>query len=125
MCWSSASLADVAVRFGLRTFGLDDLADSMPVVMVLTVLVIVVMTAICVIGTEASARLQNVLILAQVLSLLIFAVVALYRAGTGDSPLEAITPSISWLNPFGEGGAALTAGPAARACSRTGAGSPR
>ena len=62
------------------------------------------------IGTEASARLQNVLILAQVVSLLIFAVVALYRAVTGDSPLEALTPSISWLNPFAEGGAALTAG---------------
>ena len=104
------NLADVAVRFGLRTFGLDDLAESQPVVMVLTVLVILVMTAICVIGTEASAKLQNVLILAQVLSLLIFAVVALYRAGTGDSPLEAITPSISWLNPFAEGGSALTAG---------------
>jgi amino acid transporter len=79
------------------------------VVMVLTVLVILVMTAICVFGTEASARLQNVLILAQVLSLLIFAVVALYRAGTGDSP-EALTPSITWLNPFAEGGSALTAG---------------
>ena len=68
------------------------------------------MTALCVIGTEASAKFQNVLILAQVVSLLIFAVVALYRATTGDSPLEAITPSISWLNPFAEGGAALTAG---------------
>jgi amino acid transporter len=104
------SLADVAVRFGLRTFGLDDLAESTPVVMVLTVLVILVMTAICVVGIEASARLQDVLILAQVLSLLTFAVVALYRAGTGDSPLEALTPSITWLNPFAEGGAALTAG---------------
>ena len=68
------------------------------------------MTAICVIGTEVSARLQNVLILAQVASLLVFAGVALYRAVTGDSPLEALTPSITWLNPFAEGGAALTAG---------------
>jgi amino acid transporter len=104
------SLADVAVRFGLRTFGLDELAESTPVVMVLTVLVILVMTAICVVGTETSARLQNVLILAQVLSLLIFAVVAIYRAAVGDSPLEALTPSITWMNPFAEGGAALTAG---------------
>jgi len=104
------SLADVAVRFGLRTFGLDDLAENTPVVMVLTVLVIIVMTALCVIGTEVTAKFQNVLILAQVVSLLIFAVVALYRALSGDSPLEAETPSISWLNPFAEGGAALTAG---------------
>ena len=104
------SLADVAVRFGLRTFGLDDLAENTPVVMVLTVLVIIAMTALCVIGTEVTAKFQNVLILAQVVSLLIFAVVALYRAISGDSPLEAETPSISWLNPFAEGGAALTAG---------------
>jgi amino acid transporter len=104
------SLADVAVRFGLRAFGLDDLADNTPVVMVLTVLVIIAMTALCVIGTEVTAKFQNVLILAQVVSLLIFAVVALYRAISGDSPLEAETPSISWLNPFAEGGAALTAG---------------
>jgi amino acid transporter len=104
------SLADVAVRFGLRAFGLDDLAENTPVVMVLTVLVIIAMTALCVIGTEVTAKFQNVLILAQVVSLLIFAVVALYRAISGDSPLEAETPSISWLNPFAEGGAALTAG---------------
>jgi amino acid transporter len=104
------SLADVAVRFGLRTFGLDDLAENTPVVIALACLVIVAMTTLCVIGTEASAKFQNVLILAQVVSLLIFAVVALYRAGVGDSPLDALTPSISWLNPFAEGGAALTAG---------------
>ena len=35
------------------------------------------MTALCVIGTDLSAKLQNVLILLQVPSLLIFAVVAL------------------------------------------------
>ena len=68
------------------------------------------MTALCVIGTEVSARFQNVLILAQVVSLLVFAVVALCRAVTGNSPLDALTPSITWLNPFAEGGAALTAG---------------
>ena len=72
--------------------------------------VIVAMTALCVIGTDISARFQNVLILLQVASLLVFAVVALYRAVAGSSSLEAQTPSITWLNPFAEGGAALTAG---------------
>jgi amino acid transporter len=103
------NLADVAVRFGLRTFGLDDLADNTPLVIPLTVLVIIAMTALCVFGTEVSAKFQNVLILAQVVSLLIFAVVAIYRSATGDSPGQE-SPSIGWLNPFGEGGAALTAG---------------
>jgi amino acid transporter len=68
------------------------------------------MTAICVIGTETSAHLQNGLILLQVVSLLVFAGVAIWRATTGTSSLDALTPSITWLNPFGEGGAALTAG---------------
>jgi len=63
-----------------------------------------------VLGTDISARLQNFLILLQVVSLLVFAGVALWRAFTDTSTLEAITPSLSWLYPFGEGGAALTNG---------------
>ena len=104
------SLADTAVRFGLLTVGLDDLAANTPVVIPITVVVIVAMTALCVLGTEISARFQNVLIIAQVVSLLIFAGVAIGRALSGDSPLDPLTPSITWLNPFAEGGAALTAG---------------
>ncbi|WP_181783849.1 APC family permease [Pseudonocardia pini] len=104
------SLADVAVRFGLLTVGLDSWTENTALVVTLAAAVIVVMTAVCVLGTEISARFQNVLILAQVVSLLVFAGVALGRAIAGDSPLDAITPSFSWLNPFGEGGAALTAG---------------
>ena len=38
---------------------------------------------------------------------------ALFRAFDGSSPLDEITPSLSWLNPFGEGGAALSSGLAA------------
>ncbi|MDQ4037020.1 MAG: APC family permease, partial [Actinomycetota bacterium] len=105
-----ASLADTAVRFGLLTMGLDDAADNYWIVTLLTILVVLVMTAICVLGTELSARVQNVLIVLQVLSLLVFAAVALFRAVGGDSSLDSIDPSFSWLNPFGEGGAALTGG---------------
>lgn len=104
------SLADTAVRFTLLTIGLDDLASNLAAVIPLTVLVIVAMTALCVFGTEASARFQNVLILAQVGALLVFAVVALWRALASGSGLDTLVPSLSWLNPFGEGGSALTAG---------------
>ena len=104
------SLADIAVRFALLTVGLDSLTENTPLVIGLTVVVIVAMTAVCVVGTDTSARFQNVLILLQVLSLLIFAVVALYRAVAGTSSLDAQTPSLTWLNPFGAGGSALTAG---------------
>ena len=104
------SLADTAVRFGLLTVGLDSLTENTPLVVGLTVVVIVAMTAVCVVGTDISARFQNVLILLQVAALLVFAVVALYRALAGTSSLAGQTPSLTWLNPFAEGGAALTAG---------------
>ncbi|MCF2532407.1 APC family permease [Yinghuangia soli] len=105
------SLADVAVRFGLLAVNLDDWADNDAVRQPLAVAVIVLLTALCVIGTETSARVQRVLILLQVTFLLVFAGVAIgrvYADNTGD--LDGIKPEWSWLNPFGEGGAPLTAG---------------
>ncbi|MEU6894068.1 APC family permease [Streptomyces sp. NPDC046557] len=104
------SLADVAVRFGLLAAGLDGLAANEAVRQTLAVVVILAMTAVCVIGTEMSARVQDVLILAQVVFLLVFAVVAIYRVYAGTSGLGAVRPSVDWLNPFGAGGAALTGG---------------
>ncbi|KFG02112.1 amino acid transporter [Streptomyces scabiei] len=103
------SLADVAVSFALLAFGLDSWAENDVVRQSLAVLLILVMTAVCVIGTEVSARVQNVLILAQVVCLLAFAVVALYRVYADTGTLDAVDPSLSWLNPFGAGGATLTA----------------
>lgn len=104
------SLADVAVSFALLAFGLDGWVDNTFVRQLLTVLLILVMTAVCVIGTELSAKVQNVLILAQVACLLVFVGVALYSVYGGTSKYDAVEPSLSWLNPFGAGGAALTGG---------------
>ncbi|MCK8679483.1 APC family permease [Streptomyces lichenis] len=104
------SLADVAVTYGLLTLGLDGLAGNEVVRQGLTVALIVAMTAVCVIGTEASAKVQNVLILAQVLCLLVFAAAALYQVSAGTAPPGSLTPDVDWLNPFGAGGAALTGG---------------
>ncbi|PRY48438.1 amino acid transporter [Geodermatophilus tzadiensis] len=104
------SLANVGVVFTLRLLGLDSLAGNTAVVLVLTVGLVLLMTWICVLGTELSARLQNVLILAQTGALLVFAGVATYRGVTGDSPLGGLDPGWDWLNPFGAGGAALSGG---------------
>jgi amino acid transporter len=104
------SLADVAVTFALLAFGLDSWVDNEFVRQLLTVLLILVMTAVCVIGTEVSARVQNALILAQVACLLAFAMVAIYRVYANTGTLDSVDPSISWLDPFGAGGAELTAG---------------
>ncbi len=104
------ALADTGVRFGLLMFGLDDLAANKWAVMVGAVALVVVMTAICVIGTELSAHVQNVLIIFQVLALVVFAVVAIARVYADDGTPDSLTPSLSWLNPFAAGGAALTGG---------------
>jgi amino acid transporter len=104
------SLAEVGVRFTLLAAGLDGWAESPVVVPALTVALILLMAAICVRGTEVSARLQNGLIVAQTLALAVFAVVALTRGIGGDSPFGGLTPRWSWLDPFGAGGTALTSG---------------
>jgi amino acid transporter len=104
------SLADVGVRFTLLAVGLPGWAESTPVVTLLAVVLIVVLAAVCVRGTELSARLQRVLILAQTVALAVFAVVAVGRGIAGQSPFGGLTPSVGWLDPFGAGGAALTGG---------------
>ena len=69
------------------------------------------MTLICVLGTDLSARLQNILIGAQVGALLLFAGVALAKVAGGDAPEGSIDPSLSWLNPFAiDATSALVAG---------------
>ncbi|MFM8238937.1 MAG: APC family permease, partial [Actinomycetota bacterium] len=104
------SLADVGVRFTLLMFGLDDLASNDVFVMGLAVVLILVMTWICVVGTELSGRIQTVFTLIQVVALLIFIGVALYKGVSGQGLPGAVTPSLDWLNPFAQGTAALTAG---------------
>lgn len=104
------SLADVGVSFSLLTFGLDDAAANAWIRMPLAIGLILLLTWVCVLGTDVSARLQNVLILGQVAALLVFAAVAIGRAVADDSPLSPVTPDVDWLNPFGAGGAALTSG---------------
>ena len=104
------SLADVGVKFTLLMFGQDELASNDAVVLSLAVLLIVIMTWICVIGTELSGRVQTVLNIAQVVALIIFATVAIIRGATGNGLPGSELPTLEWLNPFAAGAAALSAG---------------
>jgi amino acid transporter len=104
------SLADVGVSFTLLMFGADEAADNAWIRMPLAILLILLMTWLCVLGTDISARLQNILIFGQVAALLAFSAVALYKAYDGTSPLDEVTPALSWLNPFENGGSALSGG---------------
>ena len=87
------SLADVAAAYTFKLVGLDSLSADKAVVTIFAIVLIGLMTAVCVIGTELSARLQRVLIFAQVGALLVFAVVALVKGGP-------LTVELSWFSPF-------------------------
>ncbi len=94
------SLADVGARYTYILFGWDSAAASKPAITALAVAYIIVLTGVCIVGTELSARLQNVMILAQVGALLLLAGVALAKVYAGDATPESIEPSLSWFNPF-------------------------
>jgi amino acid transporter len=94
------SLADVAARYTYLFLGLDGLAGSKVAITLFAVILIVSMTALCVIGTEISARVQDVMIVAQVGALLLFAVVALVRVYAGTAPEGSLVPNLSWFSPF-------------------------
>ena len=94
-----ANLAQIAGQYTFYLFGADSLANSKWWSLALGVLWIVVMTWICYVGIEASAKTQWFLLGAEVVILGIFAVVALYKVYT-PSPVGSIHPSLSWINPF-------------------------
>jgi amino acid transporter len=94
------SLADVGARYSYELVGADDLAASRNAVMILAVVYIVVMTAICIRGTELTADLQDFMILLQVGALLLFAGVALYKVYDGSAPEGSSKPELEWLSPF-------------------------
>ncbi|MGH2942260.1 MAG: APC family permease [Solirubrobacteraceae bacterium] len=107
-----ANLAQIAGLYSFRLFGWESAAASTAAVTVLGVLWIVVMTAITTIGIELSARTQWYLLGAEVVTLALFAVVALVRVYAGDASAAAEHPHVSWFSPFAiDGGtAALTGG---------------
>ena len=94
------SLADVGARYTYLFFGWDSAAESKAAVMTLAVAIIVVTTAVCIIGTEVSARVQNVLIIGQVGALLVFAGVALAKVYGDDPPEGSTKPAADWFSPF-------------------------
>jgi amino acid transporter len=94
------SLADVGSRYTYLLFGWDGAAGSKGAVTALAVAYIVVMTAICILGTELSARVQKVMIVAQVGALLLFAAAALAKVYGDDASVGSVDPAWSWFSPF-------------------------
>ena len=94
-----ANLADIAGRYSYLLVGWDSAASDRYAVMLIGVLWIVVMTWICYVGIEASARTQWFLLGAELVALLLFAVVALVKVYT-DNAVGSVKPSLSWLSPL-------------------------
>jgi amino acid transporter len=104
-----AALAQIAAKYTFLLVGWDSAANSNFGQIVLAVAWIALMTWICWRGIELSARIQTVLLSAEVLILALFAVVALAKV-YANSPAGSITPQLSWFNPFDLGWSALVDG---------------
>src|SRR5215213_6358035 len=95
-----ANLAQIAGLYSFLLVGWQSAADSVTAVTMVGVVWIAIMTAICVIGIELSARTQVGLLGAEIVTLAVFSVVALIKVAGGDAGADAVDPSLSWLNPF-------------------------
>lgn len=95
-----ASLSQIAGRYGFLMFGAEDLADSTFWVTVVGCLWIVALTYVCYRGIEVSARFQFVMLAIEVVILVIFASVALFKVYTNNGTDASIKPSLSWFNPL-------------------------
>ncbi len=105
-----ANLAQIAGLYSFLLVGWDSAAESAAAVTAVGVVWIAIMTVIVVISIELSARTQVFLLSAEMLTLVLFAVVALVKVYTSDVA-GSVTPELSWFNPFAiESTAALTGG---------------
>lgn len=93
------SLADIASSYSFQLFGSNDPSTFWRVL--IGCVFIAVLTVVCYIGIEASARLQYALLLAEIIALVAFSVTAFYRLATKSHIDGSVTPSLGWLNPFG------------------------
>ena len=102
-----ANLAQIAGAYsftfvgGLGWTSVADLADSTLWSTVAGVIWIVLMTYICYRGIEVSARIQYGLLATELVVLVAFAVVALFKVYTNTAEPYSIKPSLDWFWPAG------------------------
>lgn len=102
-----ANLAQIAGSYSFtlaNELGLhNSLADSTFWSTVAGLIWIALMTWICYRGIEVSARLQYALLSIEIVTLVIFAAVALGKVYSGHATGGSLHPHLSWLWPFGQG----------------------
>jgi amino acid transporter len=94
-----ANLAQIAGLYTFLLVGWQSAADSTFAVTLVGVAWIAIMTWIVARSIELSARLQVVLLSAEVLTLAVFAFVALGKV-YANHPAGSLTPQLSWFSPF-------------------------
>ena len=97
-----ASLAQVAGQYCFLLFNADGIGHNPTSGWVLLVGVawIVVMTYICYVGIELSARLQQFLLTIELIMLLVLSIVALVKVGNNSAPAGSVSFAWSWFNPM-------------------------
>jgi amino acid transporter len=105
----NANQAQIAGTYGFKLFGLNAASNSTLDVTILGVVFIIVLTWICWKGIELSARTQQALLLFEMVTLIIFAVVALIKV-YASHPAHALHVQADWFNPFSVGFGPLVLG---------------
>jgi amino acid transporter len=101
-----ANLAQIAGLYSILLYNdiiPTNITQAAWLVTTIGVVWIVVMTWICWKGTELSADVQRWLLSLEVLTLTVFAVVALYKVYFGDALPTSSKPELSWFSPFAVG----------------------
>ena len=96
-----ANVAEIAGTYLLLFFGADALAENAIVRVALGIVFIVGMTWVSYRGIVLSERIQVVLVSFQFVVLVVLSVLALVKVFNGTAGEQAVTPSLSWLSPFG------------------------
>ena len=95
-----ANLAQIAGQYGFQLVGAYGLAASAGWSEVAGIVWIAVMTLICYIGIEVSARMQVALLSIELLMLGVLSITALVKVYSGHGEAGSMHVSGSWFNPF-------------------------
>jgi amino acid transporter len=95
-----ATLAYIAGVYTFLLFGLDAAASNLLDVSIVAAIWIIVMTWICYVGIELSARTQFFLLGMEIFALALFAIVALVKVYAGGAPADSIHVGLDWFSPF-------------------------
>jgi amino acid transporter len=104
-----ATLAQIAGIYTFRLFGID-VSDTGIAVSLVAAAWIIVMTWICYVGIELSARIQQILLTIEIVTLGLFAIIALIKVYGGSAAPGSLHVQASWFNPFSISTSALIDG---------------